>query len=97
MLIHRLLQFVSYQALIKTGGHCVIALQQVLVFRDTFFHVAFDRLVRVQLRFLSEIANDQSFRHERLAGMVAKFTCHDPEQRTLPSSIQPEHPNLGAR
>ena len=96
LLVHRVLQLVAGQPLVEARGHCVVALQQVLVLGHPLFDVALDGLVGVEPRFLRKVADADALGDERGAAEIVHLRRHDPQQGALARPVQPQHADLGA-
>ena len=80
----------------KLHADLVEPIQQCLAFGDTFFDVAPDILIRIQLRLLWQIADIDARLRSGFAIEVLIEASHDSQQRGLAGTVQSEHADFGA-
>ena len=78
------------------GHHGVVVVNDRLHFGDTVHHVAADRLVRIELRLLCQIADGVASSEACLALEAVVEASHDLEERRLTGAVTAEHADFDA-
>ena len=79
------------------GDHDPAAVRQqrsVALSVASLLHDVFNGLARRQVRFLLQVAHAVALGESHLSGVVRVDAGDDPEKRTLPGTVQPEHADL---
>ena len=76
-------------------GELVVAVEDRPLRRDALHDVVADRLCRINLRLLRQIADGRALRHPGFAGKFLVEPGHDAQQRRLAGAVDAEHTDLG--
>ena len=79
------------------GHHRVVLLDQAVDLAHAVEDVLLDRLRRVELRLLAQVADGEPGRQPRFAVEAVIEPGHDPQQARLARAVRPDDADLGAR
>ncbi len=97
LFLQQLVHLIIVQRFAELHADLVEAVQQLLRLGDALLDVAAHVLVRIQFRFLGQVADLDAGLRARLAVEFLFHAGHDFQQRGLAGTVQAQHADLGAR